>query len=241
MKILMIGNPASVGWNLTKGLRKLGITVIFVGNKNKFTSGKYDYILSWKDFNKSKYGKNNFDIIHIHSPNIKKINLITHYKSKKIYHWHGSDLRFFWKSFGVSKSISNYNLYSTVDLAWWLRHIPNNKKERFINPVDTEMFTSYTLFKNRILDTYSWERLMERDISHNDVPSFLNKCKTISCYPNYNLSPYLISVSALEGASCGCKVEHHPYMNRDWIIKNASIESQSKKLLEIYKKVLKNE
>lgn len=250
MKILMIDNICSVGWNLTQGLRNLNIDVVFVGNKKKITSGIYNHKLSWKDFLQKKYGKDDFDIVHIHSPNFKKLGVTWKYltefglffkESKLICHWHGSDLRIPIKAFPVYtflKKVADYNLYSTIDLAWWLKNIDKNKKEQFTNPINTKLFEPYNCNKKGIVILSSGAKT-KKIILHDDMPIHLNKFKALEVYPYFGLSDKLLQVSMLEGASCGLNVINHKWLNRNWVIKNASIESQTKKLLNIYNKVLK--
>lgn len=242
MKVLMIGNTASTGHNLTKGLRKLGIDVVFVGNNQKITSGEYDYNLSCKDFFQKKYGKNHFDIIHIHSPNIKKLGLVCRYlkNAKLICHWHGSELRFPIKTFSVShlfKKIGDYNLYSTIDLAFWLRDIDIRKKQLFRCPIDTDLFKPYNVNKKGTL-VLSDGGKGKNIIFHCDMPFYMNNYVSLKVIPYYGLSEKLLQVSMLEGASCGLNVLNHSWLNRKWVKKNASVSTQANILLEIYGKVL---
>jgi len=243
----MISNVASVGWNLTKGLRDNGVNVVFVGNKSNVTSGEYDYVLSWKDFLRKKYGKKHFDIVHIHSPNFKKLGaswryltgFLLFFDAKLICHWHGSDLRFPYKSFPVYhflKMIGDYHLYSTDDLAWWLRKIPKNKKEWFLCPVDTELFRPDKQIKKDGTVTFMREGY-KNAVMHDDMPKFLNHFENINVQTPIGYKQ-IYSVSGFEGAACGLKVNNFPWMNREWVIENASIKSQTDKLLKIYEKVM---
>ena len=250
MNVLMIGNIASTGWNLTKGLRNNSVNVIFVGNKNKCTDGNYDYSLSWHDFLRKGYSKKYFDIIHINSPNFKKLGLVWKYltnygiffkETKLICHWHGSDLRILRKTFPVSwllKKIGNYHLYSTIDLAWWLRHVDKSKKQHFICPVDTDLFKPNNNIKQNLLILSNGGKT-KYPILHKKMPNFMNQYKSVIIKPSHSLSEKLLQVSMLEGASCNLDVLNHTWLNREWVIKHASIESQTKKLITIYKKVLK--
>ena len=61
MKILMVGNTAFTGVNLKKGLEEQGHKVVLVTD------------IHWSDFLQKKYGINGFDIVHIHTPNFKKL------------------------------------------------------------------------------------------------------------------------------------------------------------------------
>lgn len=232
----MVGNTAFVGENLKKGLEELGMNVTLIKEKE----------LRWF---KNKRIDNHFDIVHIHSPNFKKFLYIKKFviqnllkgKPKIIIHNHGSDLRLKYKMFPCYTFmffIGDYFLYSTIDLAWWLRTIiKDDDKEYFICPVDTDVFKPINKCREGIL---MWGKKYSkgRNIPHDEIPDMLNKYAEVSCYPSYGLSPYLVSVSALEAGSCGCKVTHHPYMDRKWIMDNASIVVQCKKLYNIYNRVV---
>ena len=244
MNVLMIGNVVSVGWNLTKGLRKNGIDVVFVDNENICTSGKSDYNMSWDDFLGKGYGKGDFDIVHIHAPNFKKLGLVWRYlndDTKLICHWHGSDLRIFRKTFPVSrllKKIADYHLYSTIDLAWWLRNVENTKKQHFRCPVDTDLFKPYGNKRDGLLVLSGGARTVD-PLMHDDMPEYMNSFDYLDVTPAYDLSKKLLPVSMLEGGACGLYVLNHHWLTRSWVVANASIESQTKKLLDIYNGVLK--
>lgn len=235
----MIGNIAFVGENLKKGLEKQGLTVLL------------DDDLHWTDIFRKKYGKQSFDIVHIHSPNFKKLCIAWRYitylslffDAKLVCHWHGSDLRHPLKAFPVYRFlqwIGDYHLYSNIDLRWWLRNILDKKKKWFICPVDTDMFYPKKEYEKRKEKLIWGKKYVNNDncIPHDEVSDLLNQYKIIECHQSDGLSDYLLSVSQLESAACGCKVPPHDFMNRQWIINNASIESQTKNLLDIYKKVL---
>jgi hypothetical protein len=49
-------------------------------------------------------------------------------------------------------------------------------------------------------------------------------------YVGGGLDPHLLSVTSMEAAACGTRSIFHPWMTRDWVVKHASIESQSDKL-----------
>ena len=244
MNVLMIGNCASVGWNLTQGLRKKNINVVFVGNSSKCISGRYDCHLSWRDFLQKGYGKKHFDIIHIHSPNFKLLGLAFRYlkgDTKLVCHWHGSDLRMFRKTFPVHwllKKIAVYHLYSTIDLAWWLRSIDKSKKQLFRCPVDIDLFKPNGNKKNGLLILLGGAKT-SIPILHDYMSEHINNFGKLQVYPAYGLSEKLLQVSLMEGAACGLNVINHSWINRDWVINNASIESQTKKLINIYNEVLK--
>ena len=240
----MVGNTASVGWNLTKGLREKGVDVVFVGNKSNVTSGDYDYVLDWKTFLRKKYGKKHFDIAHIHSPNFKKLGASWKYikNAKLVCHWHGSDLRIPKKAFPVYhflKRRGNYHLYSTVDLGWWLRKIPENKRQRFLCPVDTERFKPNGL-KNKGMVTMSGggSGFNKHKVIHDEMPGFLNQFEKANVYDT-NVDERLFSVAVFEAVACGLQVKQFPWMDRNWVLENASINSQTEKVFKIYIDLLK--
>lgn len=248
MKILMIGNICRSGWYLKKGLEELGHEVILICEKHKCLEGEGDFPLTWTGWKNIKNQIGKVDIVHIHSPNFKKILYASQFikKSKLIFHWHGSDLRHPIKRFPLEHRtlmrLADYNLYSTFDLQWFIKRLDKNALcQHFRAPVDTEMFKPMVPWEDRAREKLVWGKgalTKEQFIPHNKVPEMLNQYKYVECYPNDGVSPHLVSVSAMESASCGCKVVHHPYMNRQWVIENAGIKAQALKLLKVYHKVL---
>lgn len=79
----------------------------------------------------------------------------------------------------------------------------------------------------------------KRMIPHKDMPRFLNQFEEIKSH-NYQADDRIPSVTVMEAVACGLKSFYHPWMTREWVIKNASFESQTDKLLKIYKKCLEN-
>ena len=224
IKVLMVGNTASVGWNFKKGLEKEGHHCDIIFKERPNLEGK-----------RTEGGKllDYYDIVHIHYPShrwkLSYCNL-----GKTVLHWHGSDARKSHRNYFVKqkfRKIAKKSLCSTIDMNWW---IP--EAERIINPIDTEMFKPMLRRKS---GTVIFDNDHKKGIPHNEMPDYMNKFKEAVVYPAQKLSPYLISVTALECASCGLRVRHHPYMTREWVVKNASIESQTEKLLKIYKDVLR--
>lgn len=235
MNILMVGNPCDQGSNLKKGLLEKGHNVILVGNKSVWFSNMCDYELNWSNSVKIDI---RFDIVHIHSPNLKKVWYCKKYKKQDtivLFHWHGSDIKYRLKRFGITvDGFADYHLYSTIDLGWFLRMIPRKKREWFMCAVDTDMFQDYGNHNGyKIFDNE--HRL---GLPREEMPKEYNKYEKIKVLPRQGMDEHLISVTALEGASCGCKIEDHPYMNREWVIKNASINSQTDKLLGIYDRLI---
>lgn len=246
MNILMIGNTASISYNLKQGLEKVGHDVTIISSENNLCTGKFKYNLTNGIFQLSlldkKLTKKHFDILHIHAPNTK-IYLIGKFlapDAKVILHFHGTSIRkprklfsFFIKSI-IQKA--DYVLYSTIDLRWYLRF--TKQKELFRCPVDTDLFKPISNIKKE--KSIIFNNSGKRNRKHEDMPLYMNGFISATIYPNCDLSPYLVSVTALECASCGLKVKYHSYMNRKWVLKNASIKSQTHKLLNIYNNCFKN-
>lgn len=228
----MVGEAAFVGENLTKGLRKMGHTVVF------------DNDLHWSQLFRKKYGKQFFDIVHIHSPNFKKLGIVWRYlsKAKLVCHWHGSDLRHPYKAFPVYhllKRIADFHLYSTIDLRWWLRRVPDDKKMLFICPVDTTVFRDYGTEKKGVV-TFSGggKSFKVHRVKHENMPDYLNQYAVVNVHNADGLDDGLLSVIAMEAAACGCFVPQLPWLNRKWVVENADVDLQTKKLLEVYRRVL---
>lgn len=241
----MIDNIAFVGENLKKGLEKLGHTVIL------------DTDLHWTQLFRKKYGKQHFDIVHIHSPNFKKLTIVWRYlkNAKLICHWHGSDLRFPYKAFPVYhylKRCTDFNLYSTLDLAWWLRKVLQNKKQLFNCPIDTDAFkpnetirkvaTPYFESKQETDFTGGGASFKVHRIPHNKMPEYLNRFKIVNVHNKVGdneVDDGILSVVAMEAVCCGCIVPQLPWLDRDWVLMNAELNMQSKKLEDIYKELKK--
>ena len=195
---------------------------------------------------------------------LKYTKMVLHWRGRDIreksypryvYGWHGSDARKFCTTvpkttfsllyYKLMKSIPSYHLYSTIDLRWYINHLFNDDKPKQLlrTPVNTSVFKPIVNYEDRPYRLLIWGKgsLSSGEfIPHNKVPNLLNKYKEVTCYPNDGIDPHIVSVSAMEAAACGCKVTHHPYMNRDWVVKNASIQSQTNRLEKIYKELLNN-
>lgn len=235
MNILMISALAPVGQILKRGLERLGHTVVLVDNPSVFDDGmKSDYPLRWVLPLKKQFG-DDFDIIHVHSPNLKKFFLVYPYRHvPMVCHWHGSDLRIWKKSFPVRHWFMRHakmNLYSTVDLAWWI----HGKKKLLLCPVDTEMFKpAEKKGKGTVLFSGGSQSFKAHRVLHKDMPAYLQKFERADVRPAMGLDTHLISITALECASCGLEVVQFPWMNREWVLKNADMMVIAKKLEEIY-------
>lgn len=239
MKILMVGNIASVNSSLTEELRNRGHHVVLVANNNTITSGSGDFSISWSDLFTKKFG-DDFDIIHISSPNLKKFLICFRYfkKSKVVCHWRGSDLRLWYKTFPVRRlffHIGNVHLYSTIDLHFWLKDIPREKKYFFRSCVDTEKFKPFNIIRKK--EMLTMDKGDDRTIPHDDMPKLFNEYKKIRSH-NYLVDDRIPSVTVMEAVACGCQSVFHPWMTRKWVIEHASVKSQTDKLISIYRKVI---
>lgn len=237
MKILMIGNTASTGWNFKKGLEKQGHKVTLVFNDNKYLEGKPDYSLEWNTFLKKRFD-DGYDIVHVHEPNYKKYLAVYNYlNDKNVYlvcHWHGSDLRLWGKCFPFKKYFFKKavrHIISNPDLSWWLRDY-RYKTCYIVDPVDTDMF--YPNVSRQKKREICFNNNNKLDIKHSDMPDFINQFRCATVIPSMGLSPYLMSVTALECLSCGLQVKHHHGKDRNWVLNNASISIATEKLMEVY-------
>jgi len=108
-------------------------------------------------------------------------------------------------------------------------------------PIDTDLFDISIPMEKRKEALLVLNNRSKPGIPHNEMPMFYNQYQRVGVDLNgYNespsvISPLLVSVSGMEAAACGCRVEHHPYMNRQWVLENASIGSQTERLLGVYK------
>ena len=237
----MIGSPCNIGCNLKKGLEERGHSVTLVGDNSVFNDSPPDFLIRWKDIFQKKYG-NDFDIVHIHSPNLKKLLLVFAYlrKSKLFCHWHGSDLRMWTKTFPVKKlflRISDANIYSTCDLGWWIR---KSLKRHIWCPVDTDVFK---LNNERGVDEITFDgggkSFDDHHIEHADMPEYLSGYASADIHNAFGLDDGLMSVIALECLSCGLKVNQFPLLNREWVVNNASVPVVAKRIEDFYYEVLK--
>ena len=128
-----------------------------------------------------------------------------------------------------------FHLYSTIDLRWWLRKIPDDKKELFICPVDIDVFKPMDTNRNgNIVFRGGGKSIEHHRVPHSKMPSYLNQYETVDVFNADGLDDKLLSVLTLEAASCGCRVNQFPWMNRQWVIDNASVRGQTERLLNIY-------
>ena len=73
------------------------------------------------------------------------------------------------------------------------------------------------------------------NIPHDKVPEYLNRFKKCEIR---NASEAILTISFLEALACGLKVKGFEKYDRDYVIKNHSIPVVTKKLIEIYEKVI---
>ena len=160
MKILMVNDIASVGYNLSVELRRRGHDVTLTAKKKygmDYPPWVYVYKNKIDEFLTGRKNKDEFDIVHDHYLlNFASLGTITKMRKNKklLLHVHGSDTR---PRFGVKKlqnyliHSSNTVLYSTPDL---YNNIPDDINRKFMpSPVeipDTEKYKSIEK-NNRIL------------------------------------------------------------------------------------------
>jgi len=256
MKILFIGNTASVPNNLVKELRtRTGVArVDFVFNKNPCLSGE-------PTVDSELLSPGDYDIVHLDycflfsKLNIKYIKYIVNAKNL-VCNWHGSDIRgldmgwykqlFYkplkWFSDAYMFRNAKFHLYSTCDLAWWFRKVSVTKKDRFIQTIDTELFNPNINVKRdgEYIFKGGSRGYNRQKVKHDDMPKFLNTFESVICIPAEGLSPYLINSTVLEALACGCRVKYHPLKNRAWVLKYARIDKGVDKLIRIYNRILKS-
>lgn len=250
LKILIIGNTTSSGHNLQQGLLKYHndkierVDLVFkesqtltgFSNSDLLVPEEYDIVLYSYPFFKTY---------------LKYYKYIT--KSKVlICWWRGSDLRllkwgnpittFLYRSI-QSLFISwifkraDYHLYSTYDLRWFLRSVPNHKKLHAFQIIDTEIFKDLNyISRNGTVYFENGSRNRNLNINHNSMPEYLNKYKFAEVVPAESIDPNILSVTALECLACGLIVKYHEDKNRDFVINHCSIKVRSKEMLDLFLK-----
>ena len=263
MNILIIGNTASTGWHLRNKLKERGHIAHLRFKETPTLSGKSDK----EFFPVEEYDIVHFNAPQISA--VRFIKEYTMWKKAKrvVCHWHGTDLRcldykvykknrkslkflspLLYTIYKTSRYLTkrtffkgaDYNFYSTHDLAWWLRGIPNNKKEHIYCPIDTDTFKPIKCEKQGTFINIGGGLAEGKEkIKHDDMSKHLNKFEKAEIYPAYGISPYILSVTAMECLACGLKVKHHPEKDRNWIIKNCSTPVFTDKVLEVYERLIK--
>lgn len=238
MKVLMMDNISSTSYYLSEQLEKFGYDITLVSDENVITTGRYDSSIKWSHWGKKIFG-DHFDILHINSPNLKKVGVIIRYlrNSKLICHWRGSDIRLWWKTFPVKNyllGMADFHLYSTPDLHFWLRNIPEEKKMLFRSCVDTDLFKPNGKPKKGLLEM---DKRDVRNVPHEEMPDVYNQYEKIEV-KNPLAGKHIPSVTAMEAAACGLRVKHLPYLNREWVLKHASVRGQVCKLMGVYNSLI---
>jgi len=234
----MVDNTCSVGWNLKQGLESKGHSCTLVSDVHTVHSGTPDVLLDGVPFFSKDFSSDDYDIVHMHGPNTKKIlqfyNLVC--QVPFVCHWHGTGLRCM-KSYHpvrvLCRRYGDFHLYSTIDLGWFITiNFDKDKSCFFRCPVDTEQFRVINK-QPRDKGILRLDNSNKSYVEHEDMPGLYNQYERVSV--KNLIDPRVVSVSALEGAACGCKVEGISYLNRSWVVRHASVRSQTEKLLEIYK------
>ena len=250
MKILIVGNTASTGWNLKKGLMNFSdverIDIIF--EKTPILSGTPD---------KEILPPGSYDVVFCIYPFIKKSikkKIKCHLLKSKLFicSWCGTDLRgkdFKFPLNYIYPLIHNYtkgwffyhadfHFYSTYDLAWWLRSIPSNKKSHLFQAVDTDQFKPIGCKKEGVFRNKGGAfGYKESKITHDEMPTYMNQFKKAEIIPGAGLDVHTIQVTHLESAACGLQVKWHEHLDRDWVIRNASKEIIALKVINIIDKL----
>jgi len=236
MKILMVGSAANVGPVLKRGLERLGHTVVLVHNPSVFDDTVETKKLKW-GFPVKRYG-DGFDVVHVHSPNLKKLLAVFPYWwhcVPLVCHWHGSDLRVWRKSFPVKRWFIRHaamNLYSTLDLAWWIQGAP----KRLLNcPVDTELFKPWAVPGSGMVTFNGGGRsFCDHRIPHKEMPEYLRRYSRADIHNSMGLDDGLFSVIAFEAAACGLDVAQFPWMTREWVMGSCGMDVIAEQMEEIY-------
>lgn len=249
----MIGSCPPVGQTLKKGLEQAGHSVTLVDDPSVFDDDvKAEYPLKWSLGLRKGFGDDyprpdgkleipRYNVVHVHSPNLKKCLLAYPYVRAGVplvCHWHGSDLRLFWKSWPAKQwciKHAKMNIYSTCDLAWWLRDSP----KRLINcPVNCDVFKpGETAGDGLVTFDGGAKAFRTHRVPHKEMPEYLRRYQFASIHNAMGLDDNLYSIIAFEAAACGLIVLQFPFMNREWVLSNASIPVITKQLLQVYKEV----
>jgi hypothetical protein len=247
MNLLIIGNTASIGWNLKKGLEKyypdlfdridltfkISPTLSGYPTKNILKPNEYDIVLYNYPFFKTYFRYKEY---------INSNAILINY-------WHGTDARgknfenvfvdlayncfhYFFKKFMVKKA--EINLYSTFDLSWFLK---TNNKQHFYQIIDTDVFTdyNYSTRQGSIVLSKGAKGYESQRIDHEYMPKELNKYKFARIFPAEGLDRHTIQVTHLECLACGLIVEYHEEKNRDWVVKHCSLKAGADRFSQLVK------
>ena len=227
MKVLIINNVASVGWNQRKGLIARGHEVDLLTKEYSINTGTTIKTLS------------SYDIVHYNIPgSVRFAPQLFYYwlmGAKVVLHYHGTEARNP-KQRAILKKlmrmISSYSIVSTPDL---LKLVPGSVWLR--NCIDTDVFKP----EGKGEGTVYFNNAKKKGIRHIEMAKFINQYERAEVLPGTKsgmLDPRLMSVTALECLSCGLKVKHFEKFDREWVIKYYSIPVYTKQLEKIYKEIL---
>lgn len=234
----MVGGSASVSGNLKTGLEHKGHTVVLACDPSPHNDDtvRYEYRLRWCFPLRKQFG-DGYDIIHVHSPNLKKYLMIQPYLHDGVplvCHWHGSDLRIPFKSFPMKHHMiqnASMNIYSTCDLAWWIQ----TKNKMLLNcPVDTDIFKPLGKGEGCVVFDGGGKAYAAHKIQHHLMPGYLNRFAEADIHNAMGLDDSLFSVIAFEAASCGLRVKQFPWMDRQWVVDNCDVDVVAERLERIY-------
>ena len=226
-RILIVGNTASIGWNLRKGLKKKkGIECDIIFKPKPIIEGEptistIDALKVWK-----------YDIINIHFPTSRFkfpfVILSKLFRKKLVVIFHGSDCRNVKHIYRLLKwivcKLADKIFYSTTDLR---KYLPETAIW-LPSPIDTEQFKPIDVKDKNVLiidGTFG-------KIPHNKMPLYLNRFKKVQTSIDLKLeTKAFISVMALEALACGCTVVGYEHLNRNYVINNHSIDIVTRKFL----------
>lgn len=255
MNLLIIGNTTSSGTHLKNGLRKyypeLFENIHLVFKEHPTIDGVSDKnLLEPKDY----------DVVIYNYPFIKTYVKYKDYINNSkilINWWRGTDLRgltfknpiinLAYKSIHtIFKNMmfkkAYINLYSTYDLAWWVK---TENKKQFFQIIDTDVFKPIfdpTIPKNEepLILKKGARGFTIQKIEHKQMPKYMNQFKKAEIYPAEGLDYHLINVTVMEALACGLEVKGHKEKDREWAIKNCSIKAGCDRMVKIIKKGMMN-
>lgn len=257
MKILHVTNVAGVSSLLVQGLRKRGIKADLIVHKPHSYGFPHETVLDvpwpvfWLRTLKLSQG---YDVLHIHSLaywisfNIHVFALKTS-RAKLLIHLHGTELRssYYNLSTKAALQICDKVLVSTPDL---LCYYP--KATWLPNPIDTifkpqknprrrgEALYFRKWYEPEMKKTVQMKcdkmglelTVPLKPIPYHEMPIFLNQFEVF--FDRFSIPS--LSKTALEALACGCKVISWkgPVTNSENILRSHSLETVTKKLLQIY-------
>jgi len=198
-----------------------------------------------------------YDIVHYHYPFVKtywKHKLYIENARVLVCHWHGTDLRLttfknplknLYKPLQTALhklmfEMADFHYYSTIDLSWWLRSLPRDKRSHIYQCIDTDIFKPLpTSVTKGIISLEKGSRGFEtHKILHKDMPYKLSHYIRANIVPAEGLDQKLVQVSTLECLACGLFVNGHAGKDRRWVLDNASIPVVCSKTYDKYCELL---